>query len=243
MYNLIKSFIKKIIPQSFIFKLEPAMRSIYSVFYTGNKYQCNICNKKLKSFIETSGSQLCPKCGSLSRDRRLWLLLENEFLKPGINILDFSPSRSIYRKLRQNSSINYTGTDLSGNFLADKNYDLTSIDAPENSFDLIICYHILEHIEDDRKAISELYRILKFNGECLIQTPFKDGDIFENPEITTDEGRLEHFGQEDHVRIYSVNGLKKRLEEAGFEVEIRKFEKDSNRYDFLEEEVVLVCWK
>jgi len=98
-----------------------------------------------------------------------------------------------------------------GEFDADKHYNITNISESDNSFDLIICYHILEHIEDDHAAMKELYRVLKKGGSCIIQTPFKDGEISEDDKIKTAEDRIKYFGQEDHQRIYSVDGLKERF--------------------------------
>jgi SAM-dependent methyltransferase len=140
-----------------------------------------------------------------------------------MSVLDFSPSRCLYRKLKNYPGISYISTDLSGDFLADRQYDITAIDAPDNRFDLILCYHILEHIPADQVAMRELRRVLKPGGTCLVQTPFKSGEIYENPAVTTPEERLQHFGQEDHVRIYSIQGLKERLEGAGFAVEVKTF--------------------
>jgi ubiquinone/menaquinone biosynthesis C-methylase UbiE len=103
-------------------------------------------------------------------------------------------------------------------------YDITQIPEQENQFDLIICYHILEHVIEDLKAMNELYRVLKSNGTIIIQTPYKEGKIYEDYSITTESDRLIHFGQEDHVRVYSVEGLKARLESVGFKVIVNRFE-------------------
>lgn len=133
---------------------------------------------------------------------------------------------------------------MSDDFIADKVMDISALDDKDSSYDLIICYHILEHVIQDEKAILELYRVLKSNGTCLIQTPFKAGPIYEDFSIVGEEDRLAHFGQEDHVRIYSVDGLKERLINAGFTVEIRTFvETEQNRFGYHEEETVLVCRK
>jgi SAM-dependent methyltransferase len=243
LYQKAKRIISAIIPRSFLFRYENFFRYLYAFSYSGNNYQCNICGKKLKSFVDIEKDRLCPRCGSLQRTRRLWQILEAEFLSSKPKILDFSPSRSIYRKLKK-GKYNYTSSDLSGNFLADVSWDITRIDAPDNSFDLIICYHILEHIEDDGKAMEELVRILKPGGTCIIQTPFKDGDIYEDLTITTPEDRLLHFGQDDHVRIYSIDGLQERLKNAGFKTEIREFEESPNNFaGFNKNETVLVCNK
>jgi SAM-dependent methyltransferase len=222
MYSILKNTITQLVSRKLIFKHEETFRNLYSVFYSGNRYQCNICNKKLRKFISLPNTDsLCPNCGSLKRNRRLWILLENEFLKPNINVLDFSPSRCVYRKMKKIKTIRYQSTDLSGDFIADYMFDITSLAIDNNSLDLIICYHILEHVSDDILAMKELFRVLKPGAKALIQTPFKDGETYENHAITTKKERLQHFGQEDHVRIYSIKGLKERLLSCGFQVEIR----------------------
>jgi ubiquinone/menaquinone biosynthesis C-methylase UbiE len=158
--------------------------------------------------------------------------------------LDFSPSRCIYRRLKKFKNINYTSSDFAGEFLSDVKFDITNINSPSESFDLIICYHILEHIEDDLLALKELKRILKPGGKCFIQTPFKEGEIYENPEIIKPVERAKHFGQEDHVRIYSTQGLKNRIERCGFAVEICKFENTKgNFYGYNEIEYILYARK
>ena len=126
--------------------------------------------------------------------------------------------------------------------MADHQFDITSIDLPNQSIDLIICFHVLEHIEADHKAMQELYRILKPKGRIILQTPFKSGDIYENQAIQTPEDRLLHFGQSDHVRIYSVDGLKSRLEKIGFRVDIRRFSEEANggKFGLKTEESILI---
>ena len=224
MYNTLKKKIKALIPEKFLFENELLFRSIYGMFYKGNNHQCNICNKKSKTFINLSNDDLlCPFCGSLSRTRRLFSLIRNN-LKG--NVLHFSPSRSIYRTLKKEKSITYFSTDFENQFLADYKYDITQIKQPKETFDLIICYHVLEHIVDDKKAMSELYRVLKPNGTIYIQTPFKEGDIYEDYSITSPLEREKHFGQNDHVRIYSIDGLTKRLENSGFKTTILNLKED-----------------
>ncbi len=245
MYKIAKQFIKRIFPKRLLYNYESFIRSILYLFYTGNKYQCNICNKNLKKFISLeNGGKLCPYCGSNSRNRRLWKILTATYIKNNLNILDFSPSRCLYRKLKKNTAINYVTTDLSGNFIADNKFDITNIAVNDQSFDLVICYHILEHIIDDLQAMKELYRILKFSGTCIIQTPFKSGEIYEDYSITAKEDRLKHFGQDDHVRIYSVEGLKNRLLQTGFNVNILEFNEEENNLNGLNtKECILICNK
>ncbi len=230
MYKTLKKTIGKILPKSFIIKNELAFRYVFGVFQKGNSHQCTVCQHKLKSFITIeNGDLLCPFCGSLSRTRRLWKLLNEDDVLCG-KILHFSPSRSIYRKLKTLGSINYYSSDFDNEFLADYQFDITSIEQPNDTFDLIICYHILEHIKDDSQAMAELHRVLKPNGTMYIQTPFKEGDIYENNDIKTPEDRLQHFGQDDHVRIYSVDGLKTRLENEGFVIKVITFQKSESDF-------------
>jgi SAM-dependent methyltransferase len=170
------------------------------------------------------------------------MLLEKEFLKPGFLILDFSPSRILYRKLKKRKDFLYFPTDFEDAFLSDYHYDITNIDTEDNKFDLIICYHILEHIVEDKQAMKELYRVLKKGGTVLIQTPFKEGEVYEDYGIISPEERLKHFGQEDHVRIYSALELEKRLKEAGFHTEIKTFEADIY-FGLKKDEKIIVCKK
>jgi len=245
MYFKLKQFIKILIPRKLLFKFELVFRFFIYMFYKGHKYECNICNKRLNNFIQLANKdKLCPYCGSISRNRRLWEILKSGFLNQNLKILDFSPSRSLYRKLSKKYPTTYTSSDISGDFISEKHFDITKIDSEDSAFDLIICYHILEHIENDKDAMNELFRVLKIGGKCLIQTPFKDGEIYENPEIILPEERLLHFGQQDHVRIYSVESLKERLIKSGFSVEILKYEEQINNYNgFNENEKVLICSK
>ncbi|MGV3460867.1 MAG: class I SAM-dependent methyltransferase [Flavobacterium sp.] len=227
MYKLAKSIAVKLFSPSQLLRYEVALRNITATFYHGSTHRCTLCEKTLRKFIFLeNGDLLCPACGSLARDRRLWLLLQEKFLARGITVLDFSPSRCITRKLER-QDITYMPTDLSGRFLAKFSYDITALPLKEATTDLILCYHILEHIDDDNKAMSELYRVMKPGSKALVQTPFKDGDIYENPEIITPQDREHHFGQDDHVRVYSVGGLAERLENAGFVVKVLKFKADA----------------
>ncbi|PZU89414.1 MAG: SAM-dependent methyltransferase [Chryseobacterium sp.] len=220
--------LKKIFPKNFLIKNELFFRRFVYLFYIGNSHQCTICEKKFRTFLlNQRNEKLCPSCGSMPRDRRLFFEFKKTFSGGNtISLLDFSPSRSLYRKIKQIKNINYFPTDLSSDFISEYQYDITKIPVKDQSFDYIFCYHILEHIEEDSKAMSELYRVLKDDGKIFVQTPFKEGGIYENSDVKTNADRLKHFGQEDHVRIYSVNGLADRLKKAGFYVAVNTFDKD-----------------
>nr|WP_321235640.1 methyltransferase domain-containing protein [uncultured Psychroserpens sp.] len=144
----------------------------------------------------------------------------------------------------QSNAKTYISTDYMGEFEAMKRLDIEAIDEPDNHFDIVICYHVLEHIKADKKAMSELFRILKPNGACYIQTPFKEGDIYEDDSITTEEERFMYFGQKDHLRIYSVQGLVNRLERVGFITEVLNLKNHKDNVDgFIENETVIIAKK
>ena len=244
MYLFLKKIARKILPQRFLFKIEPGLRKVFSLFYRGKKYHCSICDGSFSRFIHLSDEELlCARCGSLPRDRRLYDLLIKENLLHG-KMLDFSPSRSLYRKFKKTETVEYYPADFANEFISDFHFDITEIKQEDNLFDLIICYHILEHVTDDKKAISELFRVLKPGGNLFLQTPFSESEMIEDPAITSDDERIKHFGQKDHVRIYNVEGLSKRLKQAGFIVKIIKYKEQlNNRSGFSEKEIVLHCKK
>ncbi|MEL7159370.1 MAG: class I SAM-dependent methyltransferase, partial [Bacteroidota bacterium] len=138
---------------------------------------------------------------------------------PGTRVPEhFSPPRVLAELLRNAGTREYLTTDFAGEFTSDRHYDITAINEPDERFDVIVCFHVLEHIPDDRAAMAELHRVLAPGGLCLIQTPFREGAIYEDPSLVTPAERLVAFGQEDHVRVYSVAGLTGRLRTAGFRV-------------------------
>lgn len=239
MYQTLKKVALTFVPKKILFENEVFFRSIFAFHLRGKNHECTVCGHEVKRFIKIpDGDLLCPFCGSRSRTRRLYSYINENDLAYG-KVLHFSPSRSVYRLLKKNPSITYFSTDFEDEFLADYQYDITKIPLEDNFFDLIICYHILEHIEDDKKAMEELHRVLKPNGKCVIQTPFKVGEIYEDFSKKTPEERIVAFGQEDHVRIYSVEGLMRRLKENGFQnVEIKTFPANE-RFGFMKETVLI----
>jgi SAM-dependent methyltransferase len=244
MYSFLKRQLSAILPREFILRHEIIFRKPFALWYFGKKYRCNICNAPLRDWVIPENKEpLCPACGSMPRNRRLWQIL-NPYFKNKPRILDFSPSRALYYRLKKRTDIEYISTDYVGEFFADKRLDITNTQEPNHHYDLIICFHVLEHIEDDTKAMQELFRILKRGGTALIQTPFKAGDIYENPAIISPDDRLLHFGQADHVRIYSVNALSERLAAVGFQVKILHFQEEKNNiHGFNTEEWVLAAAK
>ena len=214
----IKKSIEKIFP-GFSRKI---YYSISIIKYRGEKYFCPICKKGFSKFLtgpnKSRINSKCPGCGSLERQRLLWLYLTSklEIKNQKINPLNVAPDYATQTALQRLKNISYTSVDLNSSLAMKKN-DITNLEFRDSYFDAIICYHVLEHIENDRKALSELHRVLKPGGWAILQSPV-DIDMtvtFEDSNVITAKERKKLFGQEDHVRIYGCDYIK-RLEEAGF---------------------------
>jgi SAM-dependent methyltransferase len=184
----------------------------------GRSVECAVCGGRWRRFEPHRGrpNRRCPGCGSLERHRAIVRLLA-EF--PGDRLLHVAPEQGIERHLRA-SRPGYVSADLFKP--ADVKADIQDMPFEDASFDMILCSHVLEHVDDDRKAIREIRRVLAPGGAALIQVPEEEQleHTFEDPSITSPEERFEKFGQEDHVRLYGRD-FTRRLEEAGFTVESR----------------------
>lgn len=170
--------------------------------YYGIYRSCNICGfrfSKFKLFNKLHPREaLCPVCGSLERHRHLAIHLFSLFpFLEGKNVLHFAPE-SIIKKILLKSKCNYYDADLNPNNAKYK-VDITKIEFDEDFFDYIICIHVLEHIIDDVKAMSEIHRVLKPGGTAYLSVPYKP-ELYGDYSITTPEEREKAFGQNNHVR-------------------------------------------
>jgi len=247
MYQKLKSTLRNHISTEWLQRNELWLRAVYVRYFVAKgDCRCPICGHALKSFLPIEkGELLCPACGSGKRHRRLFLLLRRELSSQNIgSILDFSPNKGFHHYAKKLFGALYQTTNFDPTDKTDFHFDITRIESPDDRFDLIFCYHVLEHIPEDIQAMRELFRILKSGGCCYIQTPFKEGAIYEDATIVTPEDRLKHFEQEDHVRIYSVDGLTHRLKSVGFLVDILHYQSSRNpeeakKYGFKDEEFII----
>ena len=154
MYEIAKNIVKKMLPESLVERHSRNLRSIYGIFLKGNKHECNICGSKLRKFVKlNSNDLLCPICGSLPRTRGLWEILNKE-LQHKI-VLHFSPSPSLKETIEKTGDTKeYITTDYEGQFEAKQKHNIENIKLTDNSIDLIICYHILEHVANDKQATN-----------------------------------------------------------------------------------------
>lgn len=221
---------------------------------------CPICRKRYKKFndfgIPPRKKVLCPECGSLERHRLQWMYLKDctdLFDLKGFSLLHIAPEMFFYDRLNSCENINYTGIDfdpaqrgLEGKI---DQGDILNLPYNGNMFNGIICNHVLEHIPDDIKAMSEVYRVLKPNGFAILQVPMSNQEItVEDLSITDPEERLRRYGQRDHVRIYGKD-YRQRLASVGFNVVVddyihRKFSiLDINNYGLMKKEDIYIVRK
>lgn len=219
-------YILNTIPRPLLIKLSYLARPILAFSMRGDKHVDPIDEKRFKSFLpygyeSPRDNVLSPSTLSLERHRLLWLYLKNEtdFFTAPLKVLHFAPEQAFYKRFRKLKNLEYTTTDLNSP-LADVKADICNLPFEDDSFDVIFCNHVLEHIPDDTKAIQELYRILRPSGWGIFQIPqeLKRETTFEDDTITDKKERAKIFGQYDHVRIYGRDYFNK-LRGIGFEVE------------------------
>ncbi len=215
----------KTIPRPWLIRLSYVFRLFAPLFLKGNKVECPVCTKTYKRFLPYGARQrpnvLCPNCLSLERHRLLWLYLQEktDFFTAPHQMLHVAPEQCFYHRFKALKNLKYTTADLVSP-LAEVKMDLHHIPFPDESYDVILCNHVLEHVEDDRRCMRELFRVLRPGGFAIMQVPmdYTRSSTFEDPTITRPEDREKHFWQKDHLRLYGLD-YPDRLREAGFRVE------------------------
>jgi SAM-dependent methyltransferase len=190
----------------------------------------------------------CPICGSLERHRLMWLYMTQKtslFDGNPKKMLHVAPEPQLSLLIQQADYIDYLSADLSAPNAMVK-MDITDIQYPDNTFDVVYCSHVLEHVQDDRKAMGEFYRVLKPGGWAILQVPIYD-TTFEDPTVISPKERERLFGQHDHVRQYGPD-YKDRLMEAGFSVTVDGFVREldnrtARRFGLIRDEDVYFCRK
>ena len=223
MLNTLVGFLLKKIPRTLLQRISRPFFKIISIFYTGNNVECPICRKSFKKFFpygrEARDNALCTNCLSLERHRLIYLYLKREtsIFTKNTQVLHIAPEACLIDIFKKSDNIEYTSADLYSP-LADIKMDIHNMPLDDNNFDFILCNHVLEHVENDIKALSEIKRVLKKGGRAIVQVPFyhpiPDKTIEDNS-ITSKADREKIYGQDDHVRKYGKDYYK-RLKEVGF---------------------------
>jgi SAM-dependent methyltransferase len=224
--------------------------------FKGAGFTCNCCATAYSKFVPEYPSAenayainsneviagygqniLCPSCLSTARERLIIALLKEGVKIFEKKILHFSPEKNIYNFLKISNEVITADIDPMFYKPVDKgikNEDATHLSFADNSFDVVIGNHILEHIPNDTKAMEEIYRVLKPAGRAILQVPYseKNSITIEEPGINEPEKQSALFGQKDHVRIYSLNDYINRLKQAGFYVDVIPYTSLQGYYKF-----------
>ena len=236
-------------------------RPILAFFLKGDTFTDPIDNKSFKTFLPYGyGNQrnnvLSPSTLSLERHRLLWLYLNKETnffsrdteSSSALSVLHFAPEQCFLKRFRSLKNLKYTTTDLLSP-IADVKADICDLPFEDNSYDVILCNHVLEHIPDDTKAMQELYRVMKPGGYGIFQIPqeLDRAVTFEDDSITDRDERAKIFGQYDHVRVYGRDYFDK-LRSIGFKVEEVDYtatlsNEDIEKYCLAKGEIIPVVYK
>ena len=216
-----------------LINLSIALRPATDLFFKGNRFTDPINGKSYRKFLPYGyGKQrenaLSPGTLSLERHRQMWLYLQNEteFFKKPFKVLHVAPEQEFLKRFKKIKNLDYISVDLYSP-IVDVKADILDLPFNDESFDVVFCNHVLEHIVDDRKAMSELFRVLKKGGWGIMQVPMKNSleTTYEDFSITDPKERQKHFGQYDHVRWYGMDYFD-RLRSVGFEADINFYSKN-----------------
>ena len=247
--------ILKIFPRTFLIKFSFIFQPLLGILLSGDKFTDPIDGKSFRKFLsygynKSRKNALSPSTLSLERHRLLWLYLKNEtvLFEKKIKLLHFAPEQAFYKRFKKLRNIQYDTIDINSP-LAKIKADICDLPIKENTYDFILCNHVLEHVLDDNKAMSELYRVLKKGGTGIFQVPIdmKREKTFQDDSITDKLERNKIFGQYDHVRVYGKDYFKK-LEDTGFKVQqidySKKFsDKEILKFSIIKGEIIPVCTK
>lgn len=250
----IKSLLN-LVSRPLLIRLSIVLRPIIIWFYKGDKFIDPIDGRGYRKFLpygygKIRQNALSPGTLSLERHRQMWLYLQREtdlFTKPQ-KVLHIAPEQEIMRRLKKVSHLDYITTDLFSP-IVDVKADILHLPFKDNEFDVVLCNHVLEHIIDDQKAMSELYRVMRPQGWGIAQVPLRwNTDVtYEDFNITDPKERQKHFGQYDHVRIYGRDYLD-RLRKVGFLVTALKNyemfdEKEIYKFSLIKDEILPIIKK
>lgn len=243
------------IPRTLLTRISILVKPLIRLYLKGNQYTDPIDGKSFRKFIpygynRVRKNALSPSTYSLERHRMLWLYLKNEtnVFSKKIKLLHFAPEAAFHEIFKKSNNISYDTIDLDSP-LAKIKADICNLPIEDNTYDFILCNHVLEHINDDIKAMSELYRVLKKGGIGIFQIPIdiNRDKTFEDSSIKDPKERNKVFGQYDHVRIYGMDYYD-RLKSVGFSVEQIKYadnltKDEIKKYCLNSNEIIPVCKK
>tara|TARA_A100001011_G_scaffold63459_1_gene63771 strand:+ start:14367 stop:15131 length:765 start_codon:yes stop_codon:yes gene_type:complete len=254
MQALVKLFLN-IFPRGFLIRISFFVKPLLKILMYGNKHTDPIDGNTFRAFLpygynKVRNNVLSPSTFSLERHRLLWLFLKNEtpFFKAKLKVLHFAPESALMNSFKKLKNLSYDTIDLNSP-IADIKADICDLPFSDNSYDFILCNHVLEHIIDDNKAMKELFRVLKKNGIGIFQVPmdYNNDTTFEDFSVKNKKERNKLFGQYDHVRIYGLDFFD-RLQKVGFTVERYEYTSKLSKEDIIKfclptKEIIPICRK
>lgn len=226
MFGRIVQLATRYLPRTLLHRCAAGAGRAVAIFYRGSRYEDPIDGQRYRALlpygrVARRANALAPRSLSLERHRLIWLYLQRE-LRIGsqpLDVLHMAPERCFREPLMRMPNVNYTTADLESPWAAVR-CDIQDLPFGDNSFDLILCNHVLEHIPDDRRAMRELLRVLRPGGIALLLVPqdLSRESTLEDPAISTPALREKYYYQRDHLRLYGRD-YPQRLAEEGFRVE------------------------
>ena len=240
----------QVVPRRYRYMIGDAVFAVTSPLYRGDAVECPVCSKGARAWTSLGfPHRLCPHCGSFERQRLLSLYLRHELhlAEKPLTMLHFAPEYCFLRYFPKLSGLTYIPADLLDPPRGTRRLDVTDIALESASVDLIICSHVLEHVQEDAKAMGELRRVLRPGGTALVLGPvdYSRPATYEDPTIVSPEARRAAFEQSDHVRVYGAD-FDDRLRAAGFEVDANRYAQAlgadaTERHGLQRDEVIYVC--
>ncbi len=242
-------------PRPTLIKFSLFIRPIIAFLLKGNRFTDPIDGKSFRYFLpygygKIRHNALSPSTLSLERHRLMWLFLKNntDFFSAPKKVLHIAPEQCFIKIFKNQPNLDYITADLHSP-IADVKADILNLPFENETFDVVFCNHVLEHIIDDKKAMTELFRVMKKGGYGIFQVP-QDLTLqktYEDSTITNPKERAKHFGQYDHVRIYGHDYFN-RLENVGFKVRptnlsLSLSKKEINQFRLTENELLPYCEK
>jgi SAM-dependent methyltransferase len=249
------SLLIRFIPRKYLQIFSHFPLKAYSLLMNGDKVECPVCERKLKKFLpygrlQPRDNALCPSCLALERHRLMYLYLKEktDFFSSQKYVLHIAPEYCFIDRFEKMSNLNYLTADIESP-LAKVRMDIEQIQYPDNTFDVIFCNHVLEHVNDFGKAVGELYRVLKPGGWAIMQSPqdMRMEHTLQDDTITDPRERERVFLQSDHLRLFGKD-YGTELAKGGFKVTeddyVKQIPKDmALRYALPMEEIIYFCKK
>ncbi|HLT72032.1 MAG TPA: class I SAM-dependent methyltransferase, partial [Cyclobacteriaceae bacterium] len=245
------SWLIRYVPRKYLQRVGGSGLKLVSIFYVGSNVACPVCTRQFRKFlpygrVNPRANALCPNCLSLERHRLLWLYLQQrtDFFNAPLKVLHFAPEACFLERFEKLHGDGYITADIESP-LAKLKVDIHNIPLEDNTFDVVLCNHVLEHVADDIKAMKEIHRVLKPGGFSILQVPFFNpvpDTTLEDPTVQDPRERERLYGQRDHVRKYG-HDYTARIEASGLKAVEDDFvntlsEETRHRFGLVKGEVV-----